>query len=136
MSEENLRTLARIYEGWAQGDFAVGLDAFGEEPTLVIHSEIPDAGEYVGLDGIRAYMRRFLEAWDSLTIAAESVQDAGDRVLVKVRQTGVGWDSGAAVSQTYFQIWTFSGGAVTRLESVWSERKARVAAGLPQAASE
>jgi len=129
MSSENLETLAAIYQGRERGDFAVGISAFEQNATLVIHPDIPDAGVFVGLDGIRSYMTRFLEAWESLTIGAESFKDVGDSVLVKVKQTGIGQDSGAPVFD-YFQLWTFRGGMVIRLDSVLSEEKALKAVGL------
>jgi len=130
MSDENLETLARIYDAWEQGDFTVGVAAFDQNATLVIDPDIPDAGVFVGPDGIRAYMTRFLEAWESLTIAAESFKDVGDTILVEVKQTGIGQDSGAPVTLSYFQLWTFRGGTVIRLESVLHEAKALEAIGL------
>ena len=75
-------------------------------------------------------MTGFLDAWDSLTIAAESFEDAGESVLVKVRQTGVGRGSGAPAETFYFQVWTFRGGKVIRLDTILSESEALEAAGL------
>jgi ketosteroid isomerase-like protein len=130
MSEENLETLAQIYEGWKRGDFTVGVDVLEQNATLVIDPGIPDGGVYVGREGVRTYMTRFLEAWESLTIAAKSFKDAGDTVLVEVKQTGIGHDSHAPVNQTYFQLWTFRGGMVVRLETILGEAEALEAAGL------
>ena len=130
MSSENLETLAPIYEGWEQGDFAVGISIFDQNATLVIDPDIPDAGVFIGLDGIRSYMTRFLEAWESLTIGAESFKGVGDTVLVEVKQTGIGQDSGVPVTLDYFQLWTFRGGMVIRLESILSKEKAFEAVGL------
>jgi ketosteroid isomerase-like protein len=130
MAGENVETLARIYEAWERGDFTVGVPLFEQNVTLVIDPELPDAGVFVGLDGIRAYMTRFLEAWGSLTISAESIRDSGDTVLVKVNQTGVGKDSGIPVTLDYSQLWTFRGGKVIRLETVVNDEKAIEAAGF------
>jgi len=129
MPSKNVETLTRIYEAWERGDFTAGVAVFEQTATLVIDPEIPDAGVYVGSDGIRSYMTRFLEAWGSLTIAAESFKDVGDTVLVKVKQTGIGQDSGVPVTLDYFHLWTFRGGMVIRLESVLSEAKALEAVG-------
>jgi hypothetical protein len=54
----------------------------------------PKAGTYVGMAGIPDYLRTFLEAWDRVTIAAEELIDAGDRVIVSVNQQGIGKGSG------------------------------------------
>jgi len=130
MTSENSKTLTGIYDGWAQGDFTVGISLFNRDATLVMDPELPDAGVYSSVDGIRAYTIRFLEAWDSLTIAAESFKEAGDIVLVKVKQSGTGKNSGAAVGFSYFHLWTFRDGSVIRLESILHEERALEAAGL------
>jgi ketosteroid isomerase-like protein len=122
-----LDTLKRIYEGWRRGDFTVGIPAFASDAVLVMDTELPDTGTYSGLEGIRDYTRRFLDAWESLTIEAESFEESGDRVLVAVRQAGVGLDSGVPVEFRYFHVWTFRDDAVIRLESIKDEAKAREA---------
>jgi ketosteroid isomerase-like protein len=129
MSEENVATLKRVYEAWGRGDFASNPDLYDPRVTLVIDPEIPDAGSYEGPEGIRSYMTSFLEAWNSLTIAASEIEAAGDRVLVRVRQTGVGKDSGVPVTFDYFQLWTLRDGKVVRLESIMREERAREALG-------
>jgi ketosteroid isomerase-like protein len=71
-----------------------------------------------------------LDAWESLTIAAESYREAADAVLVKVKQTGVGKDSGIPVTLDYFHVWRFRDGKVIRLESILREENALAAAGV------
>ena len=132
MSQKNLDTLARIYEGWEQGDFRVGVALFDESATLVIDRDIPDRGTYVGPGGIKTYMKHFLADWDSLSIAAESFKDAGDTILVKVKQEGIGHQSGVPASTVYFQVWTFRGSKVIRLDSILNEPEALEAAGLSE----
>jgi ketosteroid isomerase-like protein len=131
MPDENREILNRIYEGWERGDFSVGVADFAPDATLVIEQEIPDAGEYAGLDGFRNYMSHFLSAWEKLTIKPETFTDAGDdRVLVQVEQNGVGQGSGAPATLNYFHVWTFRDGKVIRLESILREARAVEAAGL------
>ena len=134
MASDRVQTLTRIYERWARGEMAASVEVMAEDVVLHIHPEIPEAGTYEGLAGIREYMVGFLDAWDSLTISAvsfrEAVGDAGDAVLVEVRQDGVGLDSGARVGFNYFQLWTFRGHEVVRIESILREDEALAAAGL------
>lgn len=125
MPADEIETLAGIYAGWERGDFTVGPAAFDPDAVLIMDPELPDAGTYAGLEGIREYTRRFLEAWQHLTIAAETYEQAGDKVLVQVRQTGVGADSGIPIGFRYFHLWTLREGVVTRLESVKEEARAR-----------
>jgi len=130
VSGENVGILKGIYAGWERGDFTIGEAAFADDVSMFIDPEIPDTGLYEGLEGIREYTRQFLEPWDSLTIAAESYEDAGDTVLVKVRQSGTGRDSRVPVTLDYFHVWRFRDGAVIRLESILREQAAREAAGV------
>jgi ketosteroid isomerase-like protein len=127
MSSPNLERLHVIYEGWQRGDFTVSMPFFDRHAILVLDPELPDAGVHVGLDGIRAYMTNFLEAWRTLTITARSFTEAGDTVLVAITQAGVGQDSGVTVAHDYFQLWTFRAGKVVRLESVNDEATALAA---------
>ena len=127
----NVEALRAVYAGYEQGDFRASLPLLHETLTLTVDPEIPDGGTYEGTDGVRAYMSRFLEPWESLTISAESYEDAGNRVLVKVHQAGIGRGSGVPVTLDYFQLWTFSGDKVVRLEVIMSEERAREALGQP-----
>ena len=132
MSQKNVETLSRLYAGWAQGNFTGGPFVFERNVTLVIDAATLDGGVFVGEEGVRRYMTRFLQAWDSLTIAARTFRERGDTVVVEVEQTGIGQDSGAPVHTTYFQLWTFRGGKVIRLETILSEPEALEAAGLSE----
>ena len=131
MSSENREILNRIYEGWERGDFSAGADDFAPDAALVIDPEIPDPGEYRGLERIRYYMTHFLSAWESLTITPKSFTDASDdAILVRVDQTGLGAGSGIETTLRYFHLWSFRDGRVIRLESILREARALEAAGL------
>jgi ketosteroid isomerase-like protein len=130
MSQENVETVRRVYAGWQQGDFKAPLEVFERNVALVIDDEIPEGGVFVGLDGVRAYTRQFLEPWESLTISAETLTEVGDSVLARATQKGVGRGSGLPTSITYFQAWTFRGGKVIRLETILREPAALEAVGL------
>jgi ketosteroid isomerase-like protein len=132
MSSENSEIVARIYAAWQRGDFAAGVPLFADDAVLVIDPEMPDPGAHSGTAGIREYMSRFLDAWESLTIAAASIESAGDHVLVEVAQAAVGIGSGATTTMRYFQVWTLRDGQVIRLESVKDETRARAMAGVHQ----
>jgi len=125
----NVDTLRAIYSRWEQGDFGTSLPLFHETVTLTVDPDIPDGGTYEGTDGVRAYTATFLETWDLLTIAAKSFEAVGDQVLVAVGQAGTGQGSGVPVELEYFQLWTFSGDKVVRLEVIMSEERAREALG-------
>jgi ketosteroid isomerase-like protein len=92
--------------------------------------EFPDSGLYVGLDQLAKYTRGFLEPWTRIAIEAEELIDAGDTVIAAIRQHGAGMGSGAPTELRYFQVWTFRGRKVIRLESFRERAEAFEAAGL------
>ena len=59
---------------------------------------------------------RFLDAWESLTIAADPSRRAATPSWPG--SAGVGKDSVAAVTLNYFHVWTLRDGRVIRLESI------------------
>jgi ketosteroid isomerase-like protein len=116
--------LRKVFERWSAGDFATPVEEFDPGVELIIHSDIPEAGTYEGLEGVRRYMRGFLEPWERITIRALDYEQQGEKVLARVDQRGVS-RSGAAVGDYLFQVWTFESGRVLRIEVTLSESLAR-----------
>ncbi len=130
MSQENVEIARRIYEGWAKGDFGAGLGDLDPNVTLVIRPDFPEFGVFVGAQGIETLMRRFLEHWEELTIEAKDLRAVGDTVIARIVQHGKGKASGIEGDMRYFQLFTFRGGKIVRMESVMYEAEALEAAGL------
>jgi ketosteroid isomerase-like protein len=131
MSDENVGAVRRVYEQWAEGNFRAGVELYDPHILLVQGQELPESGAYLGLDGIRDYMATFLEAWERVTIAAEEIVGAGDSVVAKVVQRAIGKQSGAQPTEFgYFQVWSFRGGKVIRLETIRDRDEALKAVGL------
>jgi ketosteroid isomerase-like protein len=69
--------------------------------------------------------------WEGALVSeGEEFRDAGDSVVVRVNQRATGRESGTPVHLRYFQIWTFRGASVIRIESVIERPDALEAAGL------
>ena len=130
MSQENVQVVRSVYERWSQGDFRGGLDVLDPLVLFVLPPEFPDAGTYLGVERLAEYTRGLLEPWTRFTIEAEEIADAGDSVVVAVLQRGVGDESGAATEFRYFQVWSFRGPKVIRLENIRERAEALEAAGL------
>jgi ketosteroid isomerase-like protein len=130
MSQENLDAVRAVYAEWENGNFRAGVDLYDAHAVLVQGAEFPEAGAYLGLEGIADYMRTFLEAWERVTIEAEDLVDSGDSVVAAVTQRGIGKGSGASAELRYFQVWSFRGGKVIRLETVRDRSAALNAAGI------
>lgn len=131
MSRDHMETLRAVYDEWGRGNFRGGADMWDPDAVFSLRPEFPDAGDYHGLEGIRHYMRGFLAPWNGLTVTAEEFVDAGDSVIVAVRQHGIGRESGTPVELRYFHVWTFRGAAVIRWEAIRTRAEALEAAGLP-----
>jgi ketosteroid isomerase-like protein len=115
----------RVFEAFARGEFAAALPILDPDVVLLIDEGIPDGGRYIGHAGVRDYMTRFLEPWEHLTIAAQSVEEVGDTLLIECAQRGIGRGSQAPADLVYFQLWSFRGDKVIRLEIVMDEARAR-----------
>ncbi len=86
----------------------------------------------------RGDFRAGVELLEGAVIVGEEFLDAGDSVVVRVNQQATGAGSGVPVGMRYYQIWTFRGRSVIRIESIRGREEALEAAGLqePQASSE
>jgi ketosteroid isomerase-like protein len=133
MSHDNVEVVRGIYAEWGKGNFRAGTDLFDSDVVLVIRAEFPDAGAYVGPDEIRGYMRHFLSSWTDAVIEAEDIFGAAERVAVAVHQQAIGTGSGLSVDMRYWQVWTFRGSAVTRIESIKTRSEVLDAVGLSEA---
>ena len=130
MSQENVAAVRAVYDEWRNGNFRAGVDLYDAQALLVQGETFPESGNYVGLEGISEYMRTFLEAWEEVTIDAEDLVDAGDSVIAAVVQRGIGKGSGAPAEFRYFQVWTFRGDRVIRLDVLRDRAAADDAAGF------
>jgi ketosteroid isomerase-like protein len=130
MASENAEAVRGVYEGWSQGNFRASTDVLDPLVLFVVRPEFPDAGTYLGVGAVRDYTRGFLEPWTRIAIEAEEFTDAGDSVIVAVRQSGVGGESGAVTELRYFHVWTFRGGKAIRLENFRERAEAFEAVGL------
>jgi ketosteroid isomerase-like protein len=131
MSRKNVEIVRQIYERWAGGDFRAGVELYDPHVLLVLRPEFPDAGAYRGPDEIRRYMREdFLADLEGAVVVGEEFLDAGDSVVVRINQQATGAGSGAPVAMRYYQVWTFRGRSVIRIESIREREEAFEAAGL------
>ena len=131
MSEKNVEIIRRIYDGWGRGDFNEGVDLYDRYVLLVLRPEFPDPGPYLGQMAIRGYMRgQFLKDFEDATITGEEFIDAGDSVVVRIRQSASGSASGLPVEMSYYNVWTLRGGSIIRIESIMKREDALAAVGL------
>jgi ketosteroid isomerase-like protein len=132
MSGENVEIVQRIFDRWAAGDFAAGLTDLAPDVVFTVRHPFPEAVETTGYEGIREYMRGFLDNWVSYAVEARELQAAGDIVVAEAVQRGEGKASGIQMEQEFFMLFTFRGSKIVRIESILERDEALEAAGLSE----
>ena len=132
VSQTNLEIVRSVYDQWARGNLRAGTDLYDPDVIFIPRSDLPDRGRYLGREGIREWMHRWLDAWTNFTVAAEELTAIGESVIASVRQRGTGKQSGAPVELTFFQVWTFRGRSVIRIEQFETKEEALEAVGLSE----
>ena len=130
MSRERVEAVRQIYDGFARGDFRAPVPLFDKHVVLVLRRRFPDAGIYVGREAIANYTRDLLTSYADFAIEGEEFVDAGDSVVVQVRQRGTGVTSQALTDLRYYQVWSFRGESIIRIESISERDEALAAVGL------
>jgi ketosteroid isomerase-like protein len=122
MSQQNVETVQRSMEHYgATGDHLwEAIDARVE----VYDHDIPDAGVYVGHEGVRAWLEDWGAAWSAATIEPQRWIDAGDRVVVVLDLTATGRGSGVEVKRRDAMVWTVRDGKTIRIDYFNNEAQA------------
>ncbi len=106
-----------------------------EWDTTGVGELVPDiAGVYRGHDGIRTFWRRWLSAWKDIQFDIQDVLDAGDAVVLLVRnQRQWGRHSGIELAfPAYAYVFTIRAGKITRAYWYADQGSALQAAGLSE----
>ena len=122
--------LRPVYAEWARGNFRAGGELLHPDVEFIPLERLPDSAPVYGRAALDAYMLRLFETFRDYRAEATRFEQAGDRVLVHLRQWGTSRSSGLAVELGYFHVWTFEDGLAIRLENIGEEAEARRAAGL------
>ena len=136
MSQENVEIVRKLAEGFQHRLHERAFEFYDPEiewDASAIAETYPDlAGVYRGHEGVRAYWRNWLSAWSDLDFEIQDVVDAGDDVVLLVRnQRQWGRHSGIATAMPpYGIVFTIRGGRVVRWRAHPDQRSALKAAGL------
>ena len=102
--------------------------------TKTTSSEPPRVGPervYYGKDAARSFYEGLVETVGG-TVVIEDLIDAGDRVIVRIRQHYSGEQSGVEGDLEFSQVVTFRKGKVVMTEFFWDHQEALEAAGLSE----
>jgi ketosteroid isomerase-like protein len=102
-------TFAEGLECWNEGEVDLMLDHYDPSVTADFSRVLPDESVLHGLEAIRPYFHRMLNAWERLRFDPEEVFDLGQgRYLVATRVQGRGRSSGIEVDQRQGFLYTLS----------------------------
>jgi ketosteroid isomerase-like protein len=129
VSQENVEVVRRWYDAYVRGD-QEAVFAVAHPGIEIFDHDIPDAGEYRGLDGVLKWQSDWERSWESWRWAPEEFIDAGDRVVAVLRVHAKGRHSGVDVERQDGAVWTLSRGKCVRLDYYGSKEQAVKAVGL------
>jgi ketosteroid isomerase-like protein len=142
MSRENVEIVRRIQPGPEVDLVAVfredsAFEAFVEAVQPLFHPDFEvvivsslQSDRHAGLRGLRAAWLDWLEGWDSYRVEVEELLDAGDDVVVLVRDYARRAEMETEVAQRGASIWTVREGTIARAAFYPTRMEALEAAGL------
>ena len=131
MSQENMEIVREGYERFAStGELAPDLATDDFVWDMSNFHGWPEQQVYEGVDGARAFVSAWLEAWEDWELEVEALHDAGDKVVDLVRQHGTSKAAGMPVEMSFAQVFTLRDGRQSRMEMYSDRSEALEAAGL------
>ena len=145
MSQENVETVRAVMEAYQQPEMMAALvdgelDLELADPQIEwdasrLTEMLPDLAEiYRGHEGVRTYWRRWFGAWKDLQFEIEDVLDAGEDVVVLIRnQRQWGRHTGICTElPPYAQVFTMRDGKIVRWRTFPDQMSALKAVGLEE----
>ena len=128
MSQDNVYLVRRIYEAYASDDPEAALSLLHPDIEWVEPPDSPDTATHRGHDGVRRSMEGWAGAWEGYGVDVDNMIEAGDGVLVRLRQHGHGRGSGVGLEERMFHVWTLRDGKAVRMRMYREEAEALGAA--------
>jgi ketosteroid isomerase-like protein len=132
MAQLNLESWREAYRGVSGGNFEKAFELIDPAVEIRDRPESPDAGTYHGYEGVVRAVRVSEETFDELQFQAEHFFTEGNRVVVVVRLTGRGKQSGVPFEERVAHLWTVRNGRGTLLQVYTDPDDALAAAGISQ----
>jgi ketosteroid isomerase-like protein len=130
MSQENIALVRSGFSAFEQGDVGRMLDLMADD--LVTYRADPDGATYHGKEGFLEATADWTEGFSEWAVVPEKFIDAGDFVVVHVRQVVRAETSGISVDGAFWFVFEVHHARITRLSFYVREIEAREAAGLQE----
>jgi ketosteroid isomerase-like protein len=112
---EDVERLRGAYEAFNEGGVEAILERLAPDFQVRDRQTSPDRETRYGREGVKQLFDSYMEAFDALRLEPEEFIDAGDQVVVALRQHVRGKGSGAEFVGQIAHAWTVRDGAVQRL---------------------
>jgi ketosteroid isomerase-like protein len=132
MSQENVEIVRNAFDAFTEGDMDGVLRLCDEDIVVTQPPDLPGApAEQRGHGGVLEAFAFWPEQWDDFRVKIlRIVADPGDFVIVTVRTSGRGKQSGAEVDTTFTFVFIIRDEKIVEWQLFMSEEQALEAAGL------
>src|SRR5687768_14269857 len=137
MSQENVEIVRRNFEALSNQDPGLWFEGFDTDVRVYPRPEEPDAAdEYRGLDGLLEYSTNWFGQWYDYQVEPVEIIDAGEHVLVVLRERGRVERTGVEVEGLFSHSFVLRDGKVTEWRMYDSHAQALQALGRREEAPE
>jgi ketosteroid isomerase-like protein len=130
MSRENVELVRRGYAAWDSGDLTAMLGILAENVVTRRVAPLPEPTTFHGREGMLELIVDWLEGFDEFAMHDEEYIDAGEQVVVRIRQVARGYRSRVPVEATFWFVHAIEDGKVARLDLYAAREDALEAAGI------
>jgi ketosteroid isomerase-like protein len=127
MSRDNVEVVRGIYDAWNERATSQLIQLFDEAIEIRLNVMM---GPYSGRDGVLRFVDDVMADWSELSMTIEDAVAGGDRVVVAVREDGIGRSSRVRITSIEHHVWTLRDGRAVRGVAYPSRAKALQAAGF------
>jgi ketosteroid isomerase-like protein len=131
MSQENVELIRRSFAAYDAGDLAGMIALMDEKMVTRRLAPGPDPGTWHGIEGALQVTAEWMETFDDFAMTAEEYIDAGDHVVVRVREEGRGSASRAPVTAIFWFVFGVRDGKIATWDMYFAREQALEAVGLP-----
>jgi uncharacterized protein len=132
MNQEHIDMVRTGYDAFARRDLDAALEMM--DPAIEAHDppEMPDAAVHRGREAVRRDWEQMFELFDAFTIEIEEIFEMGDQLLLFLRYSGRGRESGVEVDARMAHVWTVRDGKAVRLRQYLDRAAALEAVALSE----
>lgn len=128
MSERFVDLTRRGFRAYNESGPAAFIDLLEREkmihPEFMFHvqEDLPNGGDWPGVEGYTEMTRTWLEVWDDFEIEPHEYIEMGDALLVPITQRAVAHGSGIEVTAEFFYVLLFTDGKLEQVR-LYSDRE-------------